>query len=412
MEKNKDQGGKERKDGFWGFGKKNKNKYGMIDYSPDKKNKFLIRIILILSFLSAFFGGILFYLWQNNEIKLPSFLNPEKKSSIIDDFQVQEGSVGDKKALSPEEIYEKTKKSVVGIAHYNVNTDMFSDLVGQGSGIVISENGYIVTNAHIVGDSKKNKIVVVFKSEDGKTEEYSAKLIGKDPKTDVALLKIEKSGLFPAIFEDSDHVKIGNRCFAVGNPCGFAFFGSYTGGIISAIGRTIDGSSVPYIQTDAALNPGNSGGPLINQYGYVIGMNTSKMSSVELEGMGFAIPSKMLLEVIKSLREKGYVGNRVKIGIVGKLVSRMHAQLNDLPLGIYIVEINSDSDLKRNGVKTGDIIMKVNGINITSYDDLDRALLNLKPGDKVSMKIFRRNSITNETREFEVSVRLIEDRGE
>ena len=239
--------------------------------------------------------------------------------------------------LSVPEIVKKAKPSVVGIS-----SAFGEDSVGTGTGIIMSEDGYIVTNAHVVQDSSDGKhtpaesvtVVLADKSE------YPAQVIGADSRTDLAVVKINGNGknFSAAEFGDSCRLAEGELAVAIGNPLGFELYGSITCGIISALDRTItiDEYEMTLIQTDAAINPGNSGGPLLNRFGQVVGINSSKIISDHAEGLGFAIPISSARPVIDDLIENGYVTGRPRIGISGEDIGEENARYYDLPEGVYV----------------------------------------------------------------------------
>ncbi len=306
--------------------------------------------------------------------------------------------------LSSVEIAKKVRPSVVGIAQYNSN-DPFSPS-GQGSGIIVNEEGYIVTNAHVV----QNSNAISVELENG--ESYYAKLVGIDSKTDLAVIKIEAEGLVPAEFGDSGTLEVGETVIAIGNPGGQLLAGSVTQGIVSAVDRNIksDGVSSTYIQTDAAINPGNSGGALVNQFGQVIGINSSKIASVEYEGIGFAIPIKEAKPIIDSLMTNGYVAGRCKLGITGVEINEALSQMNGIPKGIYIHSVERTSDLAGKNISPGDIILEIDGQKIETFDEISEFLTTKLPGDVVSIKLYRsaRGAIDN-GKTFTVEAKLMED---
>lgn len=317
----------------------------------------------------------------------------------------------DTRELSAETIYANVSPSVVGVVVYDNHADIISDPVSEGSGIIISEKGYVVTNSHVVGNSKQNNIKIVLNT----NEEFSGKVIGYDSKTDIAVIKTDKTGLKPAPFGNSDEVKVGAAALALGNPLGLNFASSLTRGIVSAINRCSGGAAnslVKYIQTDAAINPGNSGGPLINMYGQVIGINSSKIAVAHCEGMGFAIPSNIVKSVVDDIIEKGYVSGRVRLGLSGKMVSNYQAQIYNVPIGIIVSEISKDSNLPANGVQTGDIITKINNVSVTSLDVFYAELYSHKPGENVKLSVYRPSTNRLMSTSFDVNVALLEDKGE
>ena len=313
--------------------------------------------------------------------------------------------------LTAESIYEMVSPSVVGVVVYDSGAGVISDPVSQGSGIIISEKGYIVTNSHVVGNSKQTNIKIVLTT----NEELSGKVIGYDSKTDLAVIKVEKDGLKAATFGNSDDVKVGSSALALGNPLGLDFASSLTRGIVSAVNRSKNGPSkslVKYIQTDAAINPGNSGGPLIDMQGRVIGINSSKIIVSYCEGMGFAIPSNTVKTIVDDIIDKGYVSGRVRLGLVGKMVSNYQAQIYNVPIGIIVSEISKDSNLSSSGVKVGDIITKINGVNITSFDVFYGELYSHKVGESITLSIYRPSVSRIGSGNLDVNVILLEDKGE
>ncbi|HEX3000195.1 MAG TPA: trypsin-like peptidase domain-containing protein, partial [Armatimonadota bacterium] len=207
--------------------------------------------------------------------------------------------------LNASQVYKKLIQSVVGV-ETTVTAQSGESQVGEGTGIVTTQDGYILTNAHVVNYSKSNDVKVVM--HDNKT--YQAKVVGYDKTSDLAVLKINATGLSPATFGDANSMAIGEQVVAIGNPGGLSFAGSITGGMISALNRTIESHSengMTYIQTDAAINPGNSGGPLVNMYAQVIGINSNKIAATGYEGMGFAIPVSKAQPIINELVHNGYV---------------------------------------------------------------------------------------------------------
>lgn len=322
---------------------------------------------------------------------------------IKDHAQVEQTVSADGR-LTTVEIAKKVRPSVVGIAQYS-RSDTFSPS-GQGSGIIINEEGYIVTNAHVV----QNSAGISVELENG--ENYSAKLIGIDSKTDLAVIKIEAEGLVPAEFGNSEALEVGETVIAIGNPGGKLLAGSVTQGIVSAVNRSIksDGFSSTFIQTDAAINPGNSGGALVNQFGQVIGINSSKIASVEYEGIGFAIPIKEAKPIIDNLMTNGYVTGRTKIGITGTEINEALSQINGIPKGIYITYVDPSSDLAGKNISRGDIMIEIDGTKIETFDDVSRFLKTKEPGDKVSIKFYRSaRGIADSGKTFNIDVILMED---
>ncbi len=383
---------------------------------PLKKNMktFLISAVSILSLLIIILVSYIIYSIRGNGYNFLGVTSDASQSSSHASGESEikfEPKPTDERELSAETIYASVSPSVVGVVVYDTQADIISDPVSEGSGIIISEKGYIVTNSHVVGNSKHNSIKIVLNT----NEEFSGKVVGYDSKTDIAVIKVDKTGLKPATFGNSDDVKVGASALALGNPLGLNFASSLTKGIVSAINRCSCGATnslVKYIQTDAAINPGNSGGPLINMYCQVIGMNSSKIAVAHCEGMGFAIPSNTVKSVVDDIIEKGYVSGRVRLGLSGKMVSDYQAQIYNVPVGIIISEISKDSNLPSSGVQTGDIITKINNVNVTSLDVFYAELYNHKPGESINLSIYHPSSSRLMSNSFDVNVVLLEDKGE
>lgn len=302
---------------------------------------------------------------------------------------------------------EKVSDSVVGILCYSddvpdqANTTTASS---QGSGIIFSQDGYVITNAHVIGNSKTAYAIRVVTS-DGKV--YKAGVVGYDSRTDIAVLKMDDAkGLTPATFGDSSQLEVGQDIIVVGNPGGLDYQNTTTKGVISALDRKLSTSSLTkYIQTDAAINPGNSGGPLVNYYGQVVGITTSKIVSETYEGMGFAIPSQTVKNIVDTLVKNGYVEGRVKIGISGIAVTSDQASNYNIPQGIYVQSIVSGGPCDGTSLKEGDIITEVDGETITSFADVYAILETHKPGDKIKVKYYSSSS-----GDGEVEITLQEDK--
>lgn len=283
--------------------------------------------------------------------------------------------------------YNTVTDAVVSIACYEEKiTDNDEDIIGEGTGTIISSDGYIVTNSHVIGDTNTYKINVVLNNAD----EYPAKVVGYDTRTDLAVLKIDAKDLTYVNFGDSSLVEVGQDIVAIGNPGGQSFQNSLTKGIVSAVDRELELSqNVTYIQLDAAINPGNSGGPLCNIYGQVIGINTAKIASQEYEGMGFAIPSATVIDIANDLIHYGYVKDRVRLGLMGRVVDDEMASSYSVPYGILITEISEGGPLDNTDIKPYDIITEINGEAVTTFQDVYGILAQYKPGDKVTLTLYR-----------------------
>lgn len=302
---------------------------------------------------------------------------------------------------------DKVSDSVVGILCYSDDVPDQADTTtasSQGSGIIFSQDGYVITNAHVIGNSKTAYAIRVVTS-DGKV--YKAGVVGYDSRTDIAVLKMDDAkGLTPATFGDSSQLEVGQDIIVVGNPGGLDYQNTTTKGVISALDRKLSTSSLTkYIQTDAAINPGNSGGPLVNYYGQVVGITTSKIVSETYEGMGFAIPSQTVKSIVDTLVKNGYVEGRVKIGISGIAVTSDQASNYNIPQGIYVQSIVSGGPCDGTSLEEGDIITEVDGETITSFADVYAILETHKPGDKIKVKYYSSSS-----GDGEVEITLQEDK--
>lgn len=307
----------------------------------------------------------------------------------------------DKKALTTPEIVDKVGPAVVGIinkatlSNYGNGFGFYGSQQQQqeveqssGSGVVISSDGYIVTNNHVIEGA--SELVVILNTGD----EYTAKLVGRDSNTDLAIIKIEATDLVYAKMGDSSALRVGDTAIAIGNPLGQEFAGTTTQGIISGLNRnvTIDNKQLTLIQTDAAINPGNSGGALVNAYGELIGINTAKISSSTLEGLGFAIPIDEAKPIIQDLIDNGYVTGRPVIGIGGRAVTEKDAQAYNLKVGVYVSSMTADSPAYMAGIKIGDIIVECNGEKVETVQDINDIKNQFAPGDKLTLKVYRQGN--------------------
>jgi serine protease Do len=260
----------------------------------------------------------------------------------------------------------------------------------------MTSEGYIITNAHVIYDETNGygraASVSVLMSDE---TEYEASIIGYDTDTDIAVLKIDATGLIPAEFGNSDDLQVGELVLAIGNPLGFELFGSVTSGIVSALNReiSVNEKKMQLIQTDAPINSGNSGGPLINSFGQVIGINSAKMTSTysttSVEGLSFAIPITQAKVIIDDLINYGYVKGRPQIGITGIDVDQSTASLYNMPIGIYVRSLTPNGAAEIAGVHAGDIIIGMNGEPISTIDELNEKKNEFKAGDKITLNVSR-----------------------
>ena len=304
------------------------------------------------------------------------------------------------KELSPAEVYASNLNACVGIT-VSTTTNIFgytTTSAATGSGFVISSDGYIVTNYHVIKEAAGSTgvpISVAF--QDGKT--YEAKLIGGEEDNDVAVLKIEATGLTPVVLGDSDHLVVGEAVYAIGNPLG-ELTSSLTDGLVSALDRVIttgssdDSTSLNMLQTNCAINSGNSGGPLFNRFGEVIGITTAKMSgsssgSASIEGLGFAIPINDVKDIIRDLIEHGYVTGKPYMGVSVSTVSATDTKRYNLSVGAYVEAVEAGSCSEKAGLQVGDIITAINDTEITTHSALVAAKAMYRAGDTVTLKVVR-----------------------
>lgn len=381
--------------------------------------KYFVSLIIAIIAICAVVIGIAYH--DKNSTKSNKSQSSKGASSSVTihetpDYKKEPSSSKDR--LNSVEVANKASKSVIAVvAHYNGKLD------GEGSGIVMKvdsskKSAYIITCAHIV-DKKGQKVYVQTKDK----KRYEATIVGVDSRTDIAVLKVNNTddlNLTPAEFGDSSKLKVGETIYAIGNPGGTAFYGSFTSGVVSAIDRITpagkSGYSVSCIQHDAAINPGNSGGALVNEFGQVVGINSSKIADTEYEGMGFAIPMTVAKDIIDKIISNGYVPNRPKIGIRYAPINFDNqyvkvAKQNKLPQGsIVIAEIVKDGSLHGTQAKVGDIIYAVNGKDLNKDDTLLNIIENSKVGDELDLSMCHVNDDYSVNR-FNVKVKLLEDKG-
>lgn len=293
-------------------------------------------------------------------------------------------------------VAEKVLPSVVGITvTYQISSIFGGSSTGEaaGSGIIVSDDGYIVTNNHVINSDSSSfysitEAVGIKVNIYGDSETYEATVVGTDAYTDLAVLKIEKTGLTPITIGDSNSVKVGEFVMAVGNPLGMDY--SVTSGIVSAVDREIESEGATYtaIQTDAAINSGNSGGALVNTKGELIGINTMKFAGTGIEGIGFAIPISSATSIIDQLIEYQTV-KRPYIGIVGSSVDSTTAKRYNLPEGIYVESVEENSPASLAGLQQSDIITKIEGQEVKSVNELNKIKYTYNIGDTVKLTIYR-----------------------
>lgn len=319
-------------------------------------------------------------------------------------------------AMKIPDIVEKVSPSVVGISCITNGNAV------SGTGIVMSEDGYIITNAHVVNGASAISVVITDSSanteeteDDGSSKtvaekilekqgsdasednSITAELVGMDTQTDLAVLKIDAHDLVPAEFGTSDEIQVGEVAIVIGNPLGFELANTVTSGIISATDRTvtIEDRTMNMIQTDASINSGNSGGPLINAYGQVIGITSAKVSSTYGEGLGFAIPISEAKVIINDLIEFGYVKGRPTLGISGENISAFYAQYYDVPQGFIVRSVEEGSAAEQAGIQVNDMIVGIEGELVSSIEEFNEIKSKYKAGDKISVSVYRNDNIVD-----------------
>ncbi|SMB87779.1 serine protease Do [Desulfonispora thiosulfatigenes DSM 11270] len=347
----------------------------------------------VIAVIAAFLGGLVaLYL-------APSILGNNSNGYQLPQNQQTNPAIPESKEdlSTVEAVAENVGPTVVGISNRGVVRDFFGRTSvaekGSGSGVIIDTKGYIVTNHHVIEDAQE--LVVSLANGD----KVKAELVGSDPRTDLAVLKIEAKNLAIAPLGDSDKLKTGELAVAIGNPLGIEFARSVTVGVISATDRslTIGDRQFKLVQTDAAINPGNSGGALVNKHGQVIGINSAKLALTGVEGMGFAIPINSAKPIIEELIAQGYV-SRPYLGILGTIVDEVTAKRYEVPVGILVQQFSPENGpAAKAGIKEMDIITAANDKPIKDFNDLNNVLEKLKPGDEVKISIDREGKKMNLT---------------
>ena len=307
--------------------------------------------------------------------------------------QVSVNTVDGKNAMSDAEVYAAGVNSVVSI---NVTGTSGTNFFGQavqtasaGSGFILTKDGYIVTNYHVVKDGEAVKVTLY------SGDEYEAKYVGGDEDYDIAVIKVEAADLQPVTLGDSGSLNVGDHVLAIGNPLGELTF-SMSGGMVSCVNRAINVDGTPFnmIQTDASINPGNSGGPLFNQYGEVVGIVSAKYSSTgneSVEGLGFAIPINDVFAMIQDIMTNGYITNKPYLGITGgSMTEQMAAQYRyDIKEGVFVYSVEEGKAAEKAGLQMGDVITKVDDHDIKSMEDLTAVKKQYAAGDTSTLTIYR-----------------------
>lgn len=346
------------------------------------------------------------YLYTNKvEQKTESSVDSNKSETVTNNGTKYEITQVENPVVA---IADVAGKSVVGVTVRSVSNTVFggtSTSDSEGSGIIYTADGYIVTNYHVIENAISNQsISKVYVTLPNSDEEIEASIIGADSVTDIAVIKIQKEGLSAATFDDSNNLKVGELVVAIGNPLGRELAGSITVGYVSALNRTLtsNGRTYKLLQTDAAINPGNSGGALVSSSGKVIGIDTVKIGATDVEGIGFAIPSNIAKPIVDELIKNGKIV-RPYIGISGISLDDNMAKRYNLVKGVYVAKIESSSSAYNSGIKVGDVIVKIDDKEITTIEELNEIKNSKNVGDTVKITVYR------DGKNIEINVKLDSD---
>ncbi len=350
--------------------------------------------IACMCLVCALVGGLVggFVSW--NAVRGSLADDTAKDNSVKPIVSTTGGKKVSTETASANEIYELGCKQTVGVSLESTSANIFGQQSASavaGTGFVITADGYVMTNYHVIESAQKRgyKISVLFKDKSS----FEAKVVGFDEDNDVAVLKIDASDLNPATIGNSDDIAVGDSVFAIGNPLGELDF-SMTSGRVSALDRSITteqgGAPINMFQFDAAINSGNSGGPVYNESGEVIGIATAKVGSSGVEGLGFAIPINDAADIANELITKGYVSGRAYMGVdIDNRYTSVYAQYYNMPEGAYVYNVEAGGCAERSGLAAGDIITEVGGEVIGSYSDLNAAIKNFKAGQSTEIVVYR-----------------------
>ncbi len=359
---------------------------------PKEKKRYGVGVVILASVLAAVIGACssLFAI-SNGYI---SIIKSDDNTEIITPSSNVNINVDKSVESVVEAVAEKVSSSVVGIRTTTSVMSFFggsSESTGEGSGVIYSSDGYIVTNYHVieaVAESTRDSKIEVFLNNDME-KPYEAQIIGYHISSDLAVIKINATGLPKVTIAESDSLKLGQYVIAIGNPGGLEFMGSVTYGVVSGLNRVVSGSGIELIQTDAAINPGNSGGALLNTKGELVGINSSKIVAEGYEGMGFAIPSKTVVEKCdRIINHKDYTEPYIGITISENYTSDILEDLG-FPVGAVVLRVAEGSTAEEAGIRRGDIITEFNGKKITECTLFNEYLSETKPNTSVSIKLYR-----------------------
>ena len=385
------------------------------------QRKSRIKSYILVALIFALIGGLIVYAitpYITGQNMANNQQDTQDNDSLADEEADKEKEVNKTVIGSTEDLYinrdnpvadiaDKVEKAVVGITNkaevvvpdfFFFNRSTVQNIEGYGSGIIITKEGHILTNHHVVEGAKELYVIL----SDG--EKIKAELIGSDPQSDIAVIKVDYEGLTVAKIGDSDKVRKGDFAIAIGNPLGHELAGTVNFGVISAANRTLqfDGKTMKLIQTDAAINRGNSGGALVNMNGEVIGMNTIKFGGEAVEGLGFAIPSNVFKPIAEEIIETGKVNHPQKpwLGVLITDITEAISKEYGYPVGVLITDVQADSPAAEAGLKPGDVIIGLNDKEIKNIEELKSILDNSQIGEIIDVKLWR-----NDT-EFVLKVKL------
>ncbi|NLC97317.1 MAG: trypsin-like serine protease [Erysipelotrichaceae bacterium] len=345
-------------------------------YKPVKKINVFLKyfLIAVLSLVFGFFGGGLYNYLNPSQVIYQTTTKIENTTANNDNYSIQE-------------VVSKVAESVVQIKVKSLSTGFLGQTItgeSAGSGVILSNDGYIVTNNHVVEGA--DSIYVILNDD----TQYTATLVGTDVKSDIAVIKVEANNLVSATLGDSNSILVGDTAIVIGNPLG-EFGGTVTSGIISALDReiTVGNQAMNLLQTNAEVNPGNSGGGLFNSKAELVGIINAKTSANDVEGLGFAIPINDAKTVIEQIIDKGYVSNRATLGIY---TAEIGYNNQGYEAGLYVSEVIEGSGAYDAGIQAEDRIIAINNIEISTYAELSRQLKNYKPNDTIKLTIVRNNT--------------------
>lgn len=372
--------------------------------------KMLIWILLLSAIVLSMFAYIAVI--QRGKGSFSNLFHWKSKSGVNFTMPIADTPVLDEKYMNEDGTYSAAglaKAVLPSVVQINVYTQNVFTPTNQGSGIIMSEDGYIITNAHVVSGAKYGMTVILYDE-----REFSGTLVAMDEPTDIAIVKIGAEGLSPAQFADSDTCELGDEVVAVGSPAGYS--NSVTKGIISGLNRMIraEYSATPMqcIQIDAAINPGNSGGPLFNMWGQVIGITSSKLIASTYENIGFAITTNSAKPVIEALMSDGFVPDKGRVGIYYYAISEESAEKYGIVPGISVQKIDPECNVAKTDLQAGDIITEMNGKKTTTIEDVTELMKEMKAGDEMTFKVYRPvldedgNYVKGEGEYFEVTFEL------